>query len=93
MIPQYYSDIHTQRDAQLFIERNIESGFTVMTTYGLARDTYNTTTNKDIRNGARLVLAEMDRQRKANEPLTRFGLAVLLVIVGFVILMAVYVIG
>lgn len=91
--PEYYYNVNTRREAQLFIEKSIERGLTVMTIYGLARDTYNTTTDKDTRTGARLILSEMDRQRKMSNPLALLGGALAICVVAYIFLMLIYAIG
>ena len=91
--PEYYYNVNTRREAQLFIERSIERGLTVKTVYGLARDTYNTTNDKCTRNGARLILSEVDRQRKMSNPLELIGGAFVICFFAYIVLMFMYGLG
>ena len=91
--PEYYYNVNTRREAQLFIEQSIERGLTVMTVYGLARDTYNTTNDKYTRKGARLILSEMDHQRQMSKPLSLIGGAFAICVVAYIVLMFMYGLG
>ena len=90
---EYYYNVNTRREAQLFIEQSIERGLTVMTVYGLARDTYNTTNDKYTRKGARLILSEMDHQRQMSKPLSLIGGAFAICVVAYIVLMFMYGLG
>jgi hypothetical protein len=87
----YLHNVHTPREAQLFIERANERGFTIQAIHGLAARTYESNNvDPGTKKGAYLVLKELGRQRQAETMPVRVLLAIMFLIGLYVFIWMMY---